>query len=195
MAILQNLSAFDTALKTKLEGLIIAGTSVPVIYMNPEEGFQVETFPSIVYYRSGDVKAPKRICTDDYRDNPIYDDNENLIEFDVRPAPIAKDVLYIIRTYYNYAEDGPVLDAFIMKNLPPAPYPCFVEVNGEKYDLFLTNHYIPSSWTETFGEKKLKQENREFFEQYMYWAEINLDLFEGETVKTVQEFIPIVHTK
>lgn len=188
MSILANLEPLDIAIATKLSGLSVDGQTVPVQYRNPEEEFSPSSLPVIVIYRTGSVSAKQRICTDKFYDNYV-EENGNLISVDVRNAPIPIDVLYIIRPYYEYQQHGVLLTSHILKTFPPTPSPSFVTIESVDYDIVFNSHYTPGSWGQEFGEFKQKQDTRKFYEQFMYYAEIDLDVFTRTTVKTVQELI------
>lgn len=195
-----NLEVLDTAVKTKLDGLSIQDSKetapfiVPVIYAIPEEEFFPETFPCFVFYRTGSTRAGKRTATDILKDTPKYDTSGNLIAFSIRESPLFIDVLYIFRLYYVFNTHGVLMQSHFFSKFPPPPKSSYVTVTeGEKsvkYDLMYQAHYTPGSWAKTFGEFNLdKQEDRIYCEQFMYWAEVELDIFERKEVKTVQKII------
>jgi len=193
MPILTDLSLLDTAIMERLSKCIIDNKFVPVTYINPEEEFMIEEFPSIVFYRTEITRGYGRLISNyKLRDNFVYSSEGNLIQMDLRDAPLAIDVIYIIRLYYQYQEDGMLLNNFILKTFPPPPIPCYITVDGEDYDFFFESHSIPKSLDDKFGKfegaafNKKKME-REFCEQYIYWCAVDLDLFDRKSVKTVQE--------
>lgn len=201
-------TVIDKAMKTKLSACTINSTLVPAIYINPEEEFVVETFPSIVFYRTSVVQDKQRTCTDVFKDNPVITGG-NLMQLSERKAPLAMKILYNIRLFYQYQSDGVILNAFMLKNFPPRPYPCFLNVvtkdavynasnelvsAAELFpcDLEYINSVSPQSSSKFFGTINEATEERTFCDQHLYWCEIDLDLFDRVVVKTVQEVIPTV---
>lgn len=179
---LTSLVDLDTAIRNNLEGCIVAGEAVPVVYVNPEEEYVSETYPCIVFYRAGMVSGKSRISIDPLKDNPVYNEEGTLVQCDVRNAPMPVDVLYVIRLFYNVQEDNSALNIHLLRRFPFPPNPCYVTVNGVKYDLLFDGQSVPRAMDKAFGEVDLssEKEQRIFYEQYFFWCEVNVELDERE---------------
>ena len=195
-SILNNISVLDEALIEKLEAVAFIGettpTPIPIIYVHPEEEFVAETFPSIIVYRLAQIRDGQRITLSKFRDKYVYDKDGKLTTLDERESPLPVKFLYAIRLYYEYNSDGAEMNLLMLRNFPPQPKPCYLTIDGYDYDLVYISHSLLQSGGEAdFSTIKFKEidERRIFCDQYMYFCEASLDIFNAETKKTVKEII------
>lgn len=180
---LKNFSQLDEALIKKLSGLKVEDEmgqlrDVPVLYINPEKEFQISEYPTIVIYRQGIYPDPVRWTNDKFYDNPVYDENGDLIRIDERDAPDPLNVYYGIRLFYKYQMDGVMLNQHLMSKLRRGAY---LEVEGYQYDVIFVSYRNPEATYRTFGDLD-ENKPREFYEQYLFKVEVELDNAERETV-------------
>ena len=195
-SIIDTITILDEALIEKLESIAFIGestpTPIPIIYAHPEEEFVIESFPSIVLFRTAQVRDGQRITLAKFRDNYVYDNNGKLTTLDERESPLPINFLYTIRLYYEYNTDGAEMNLLMLKYFPPLPKPCFLTINNIDYDFVQISHALLQSGGENdFSTIKFKEvdERRIFCDQYFYFCEASLDIFTAETKKTVKEII------
>ena len=180
----------DEAILKKLKGLQVMDeygklTDVDVIYINPEVEFKVSKYPAFIIYRQGVYPDNYRWTNDKFYDNPQFDESGELVRVDEREAPDPYNIYYGIRLYYEYQKDGVKLNQHIMSKLRRG---AFLEIDGLQYDVFFVSYRNPEATYRTYGELERK-ERREFYEQYLYKVEIELDNASRETVPVSKELV------
>lgn len=186
----------DKAILEKLKGLQVIDEygkliDVDVIYINPEVEFKVSKYPAFIVYRQGIFPDNYRWTNDKFYDNPVYDETGALIHVDEREAPDPYNVYYGIRLYYEYQKDGVKLNQHIMSKLRRG---AFLDIEGSQYDVFFVSYRNPEATYRTYGELQ-KKEQREFYEQYLYKVEIELDNATRDTVPITQGLISNINTQ
>lgn len=180
-----DLSQCDEAMVNKLKGLEIEGKPVEVVYINPEKEFLTQTYPTIAVYRLGAYPDNYRWTNDKFYDSPNYTEAGLLDTVQEREAPLPYTVYYGVRLYYEYQQDGAILNTYLARIMKRGT---FVEIGGDTYDVLFVSYRNPESTYKEFGEQK-ENEDREFVEQYLYKLEIDLDLGSRTTKKVSQELI------
>lgn len=175
---LKDITLVDAEMLNKLKGLLIDDVEVPVLYLNPEPEFQPEVKPAIIVFRIGIYPDNTRWTNDKFFDNPVLDDGGTLKTVDMREAPIPYLMYYGIRLYYDYNEDGAILNNFLLSKLPRGAY---LSIDGDKYDTEFVSYRNPSATYREFGVVKGNQP-REFVDQYLYKVRIELDSAQRKSV-------------
>lgn len=185
MALIKSIQQIDEAVINAIKAFaIIDSSEVPVVFLNPEEEYSIETYPQIVVYRIGEFRDGKRIFLPYFYDNYQYDGSHILTEVDQRESPLPVNFMYAVRLYYNYHIDGTVLNLALLKRFPHMPKPSYITIDGYDYDFVFWNHRLFQSGKDDFGRIQLKraEEERIFCDQYMYDFCADLDIFDAETV-------------
>lgn len=183
-------SQVDEALLKHLAGLMIedengAPKEVPIVYIDPEIEFQISEYPTIVIFRQGIYPNDYRWTNDKFYDNPVYDEKGDLITLDERDAPDPFNMYYGIRLYYQYQMDGVKLNQHIMSKLRRGS---FLSINEDEYDIIFVSYKNPEATYRTYGDQP-ENKQREFYEQYLYKVEMELDNAPRETVPVSQELL------
>ena len=193
--LLNSIVKLDEAIINKIASHAFLGSttpiSIPVYYINPEEEFVIEEFPSIIVYRIGNVRYGSRIFLPKFRSDYKYDEQGKLEAISERESPLPISFLYVIRLYYEYNEDGAEMNIMMLKHFPPQPKPCYITIDGVDYDLVQIHHKLLNSDDKQFGLIKYKEKDktRVFCDQYMYFCDTDLDIFDKVERKTVKEII------
>lgn len=186
----------DNAILQKLKGLQVLNeygelTDVDVIYINPEVEFKVSKYPAFIVYRQGIYPDNYRWTNDKFYDNPQYDETGNLVKVDEREAPDPYNIYYGIRLYYEFQKDGVKLNQHIMSKLRRGSY---LDIDGTQYDVFFVSYRNPEATYRTYGQLQQKNQ-REFYEQYLYKVEIELDNATRETVPISLGLVSNINTQ
>lgn len=186
----------DNAILQKLKGLQVLNeygelTDVDVIYINPEVEFKVSKYPAFIVYRQGIYPDNYRWTNDKFYDNPQYDETGNLVKVDEREAPDPYNIYYGIRLYYEFQKDGVKLNQHIMSKLRRGSY---LDIDGSQYDVFFVSYRNPEATYRTYGQLQQKNQ-REFYEQYLYKVEIELDNATRETVPISLGLVSNINTQ
>ena len=183
-----DLKQVDQAVIDKIKGLQVQDSTglmkdVPVLYINPEGEFKPESYPSIIVYRSGAYPDFTRWSNDSYVVEETYAEDGSLRSISEIDNPEPYLVYYSIRLYYTYNGDGVVMNNHLMKTFKRGAY---LPIEGDKYDVSMVSYKNPNATYREFGVIKENQE-REFTDQYLYKAEINL--YDG-VVKDTKVLLP-----
>lgn len=186
----------DNAILQKLKGLKVPNeygelTDVDVIYINPEVEFKVSKYPAFIVYRQGIYPDNYRWTNDKFYDNPQYDETGNLVKVDEREAPDPYNIYYGIRLYYEFQKDGVKLNQHIMSKLRRGAY---LDIDGLQYDVFFVSYRNPEATYRTYGQLQQKNQ-REFYEQYLYKVEIELDNATRETIPISLGLVSNINTQ
>jgi hypothetical protein len=182
---IHTLDELDLAMRNKLRGMSIDGNAIEPKYYSPDVDFIDAIPPAIIYYRSGQNPDPSRYSEDRVRDNPIYDADGNLLQYDVRNAPEPWSITYNVRTISEYKSDLPKMARHIMLKFPQRF--SFITVKGVDYDVDFISHNLPGANYKDFG--KTEEGSKEFSEQFLLRVNVLLDMSERETAKLVKEVV------
>lgn len=168
------LDDYNEAIKKKLQGLYLVGKNgvkeeVKVYFQNPEVEIQVKELPSIVIYQSNIVLDTSRWDNNIYYGNVKRNDSGVPISITEFRAPEPYTIFYTFRYYYEYMQDGTVIFHHILKRFPRITY---IEVKGQKYDMFYEGGSNPNVGYKDFGALK----KREFVNQVTYKLEALLSI-------------------
>lgn len=185
----------DTALIEKLSGLKVDDgqgnmIDVPVVYIDPEVEFVASVLPTIAVYRAGIYPDPYRWTNDKFYDNPVYDENGELVSVNEREAPDPYTIYYGIRIFYEYQIDGALVNKHLLTKLRRGAY---LSIGGDLYDVLFVSYKNPEATYRTFGELK-ENEQREFYEQFLYKVQIELDNATRAEVKVSKDLVTQVTT-
>lgn len=174
---------YDKAMLDKLQGLVIDGEEIPVIYISPEQEERDSKLPCITVHRAGAYPDQYRWQNEVVYDNEIYDEEGKLVQLDERERPHPYSIYYGVRANYQYQEDGMIMNTHIHKCIPRGST---VTIDGYVFDMEFVSYKNPSATYRDFGESKAK-DRREFSEQYLYKIQGALDFSMRETKKVVTE--------
>lgn len=177
-----SLMEVDEALINKLSGFKLGDYEVPVLFVNPTPEFQFEVFPSIVIFRNG-------VYPDIYSWRWGYG---YMYELDLenkagtkREFPLPYLVYYSLRVYYQYQEDGAILNTYLNTKLHRGSY---ITINDENYDIFFVSYSNPNAGYKNYGEFE-KDGRQLLFDQYLFKVSIDLDTLASESEVTLPDKI------
>jgi hypothetical protein len=182
---IHTLDELDRAMKDKLRGMIIEGKEIVPKFYSPDVDFIDAETPAIIFYRSAENPDATRYTEDKVRDNAVYDDAGNLLQYDVREAPEPWSITYNIRIISEFKSDLPKMARHIKLKFPQRF--SYITVKGVDYDVDFLSHSLPGANYKDFG--KTEKGKKEFAEQYLVRVNILMDMSERKTAKLVQEVV------
>ncbi|AEZ50542.1 hypothetical protein F400_gp095 [Bacillus phage BCD7] len=175
----------DLAFMQKLTGLIINGEEVPVHYFNPDLDVEEKVLPKIVFFRDTPFPDYSRLLTDDVEDNHVFDAEGKLIAVDRRQAPEPWSVMYNIRLYYEFQQDGVKILQHIRRRLPLRRAELLVK--GQLYPVEYQGARVWGAQYKDFGETK--EGKREFNDSLIYKVDFQLDVYDRVTHSITHDII------
>jgi hypothetical protein len=171
----------DTAFAEMFSDLQIDGKTVPISYYSPDLDLETLALPSLVFYRTDPYLDENRWVTDDIRDNEQYDVNGKLVSVDVRKAPEPWSVMYSLRAYYEFTQDGNAIFRYMAKKLPKGAY---ITIKNIGYDVILMHGGMFGSGYKNFGQ--MSEGKRMQIGDYTIKIQVYLDIYDRETIHVSQ---------
>lgn len=186
---IEDYGELDAAIQTFFSGIFVDDgqggmKEAKVMYYAPDIDFENLEYPSIIFYRTEPFLDTSRWKVDEIRDNFVYDANDPtvLLQMDIRKPPEPWSVLYSVRTYYEYNEDGVALNKQIRRKLPRET---IIRIKGQNYNIWNMPQKLTGSQYKDFG--RTEEGTRDFSEQYTFRLDFYLDLYDRTTVQTVKQ--------
>jgi hypothetical protein len=181
---IQSFEEVDTAMFDRLSSCIIDGKSVETTYYSPDVDLEELDTPSIVLYRTSPFRDLARWKNETIRDNYKYDVEGNLVSLDKRKFPEPWNVLYTVKTLYEYQTDGVALNDYILRAFSRGD---FITINDINYDVDLTSSGLWGGQYKDFGRTQ-DGIARRFQETFAFTVRVWYDIYTRETFPVMNEF-------